>query len=276
MSVAPEFSAKGHRSFAMRRADRLFDLIQTLRDGRLHRASELAQLSRVSVRTIWRDMATLMASGLPIEGERGVGYVLRAPVALPPMILTAQELEALRAGIRLIAESRDETLSRAARNLAAKIGGMMPKSNPGQTDALFEQITPKTKAATPHIPVLRKAIRLRQRITLTYIDPQNIERHRDIRPLALDLKTSIWTLIAWCEGRSAFHSFRLSKVIDVAETGEIFGKDRDKSLRAYHAFANQTPVTNQTVTTNQKTATNQKTTTNQKTALPEKQSSDPV
>jgi predicted DNA-binding transcriptional regulator YafY len=76
----------------MRRTDRLFELIQILRDGRLHRASELAERLEVSVRTVWRDMATLMASGMPVEGERGVGYILRAPITLPPMILTPDEM----------------------------------------------------------------------------------------------------------------------------------------------------------------------------------------
>ncbi|EKD61451.1 MAG: hypothetical protein ACD_54C00232G0004, partial [uncultured bacterium] len=91
----------------MRRTDRLFDLIQILRDGRLHRASEIAERLGVSVRTIWRDMTTLMASGLPVEGERGVGYILRAPITLPPMILNAVELEALRLGLRLATEHPD-------------------------------------------------------------------------------------------------------------------------------------------------------------------------
>ena len=91
----------------MRRTDRLFELIQILRDGRLHRASDMAARLEVSVRTIWRDMATLMQSGLPIEDERGVGYMLRAPITLPPMVLTADELEALRLGTRLVADGAD-------------------------------------------------------------------------------------------------------------------------------------------------------------------------
>ena len=89
----------------MRRTDRLFDLIQLLRDGRLHRAKDLAETLEVSVRTIWRDMATLMASGLPIEGERGVGYMLSAPITLPPVALTREELEALRLGVVLVAST---------------------------------------------------------------------------------------------------------------------------------------------------------------------------
>ena len=110
----------------MPRTDRLFDLIQILRDGRLHKAAEMAQVLEVSVRTIWRDMATLMASGMPVEGERGIGYILRAPITLPPMILTSAELEAFRLGVRLVADGADAGLARAARSLASKIGSVTP------------------------------------------------------------------------------------------------------------------------------------------------------
>ena len=105
----------------MSRTDRLFDVIQILRDGRLHRASDMAQRLDVSVRTIWRDVTTLMASGLPVEGERGVGYILRAPITLPPMLLSAQELDALREGLRLAARAPDAPLARAARMVAASV-----------------------------------------------------------------------------------------------------------------------------------------------------------
>ena len=95
----------------MRRTDRLYDLIQILRDGRLHRAQDMADRLEVSVRTIWRDMAMLSASGLPVEGERGLGYILRAPLVLPPTLMTADELEALVEGLRHVAE--DEANPRA-------------------------------------------------------------------------------------------------------------------------------------------------------------------
>ena len=105
----------------MRRTDRLFDLIQILRDGKLHRASDMAAALEVSTRTIWRDMATLIASGLPVEGERGVGYILSAPITLPPVALTRDEMEALRLGVQLVASAADPSLARAAISLRAKI-----------------------------------------------------------------------------------------------------------------------------------------------------------
>ncbi|MFN3293897.1 MAG: helix-turn-helix transcriptional regulator, partial [Gemmobacter sp.] len=191
----------------MRRTDRLFDLIQILRDGRLHRAGEMAERLGVSVRTIWRDMATLMASGLPVEGERGVGYILRAPITLPPMILTGPEIEALRQGVRLVAEGDDPALARAARALAAKIASVTPA--PPEGDDLFVFTGQEAARAAAHLPAIRKAIRARERLTISYIDSRGRESHRDIRPLALDLAGRVQVLVAWCEARGDFQAFRV-------------------------------------------------------------------
>ncbi len=114
----------------MSRNDRFFDLIQLLRDGRLHRAADLAQALGVSTRTIWRDMAVLNGSGLPVSGERGVGYILRAPITLPPMILTNEEMEALALALRRLGDEADHPLSRAARGLATKIAATAPQAAP--------------------------------------------------------------------------------------------------------------------------------------------------
>ena len=219
----------------MRRTDRLFDLIQILRDGRLHRASEMATRLDVSVRTIWRDMSTLMASGLPVEGERGVGYILRAPITLPPMILTGSELEALRLGVRLVADGPDPALARAARMLATKIASVTPTPPEGEEDELFVFTGQEAKRATPHLPVIRKAIRARHRLTLTYIDTEGRETHRDVRPLALEFWGRVWTLAAWCEAKSGFRSFRVDRIMGLSDTGENFPTEADKGLEAYRA-----------------------------------------
>ena len=115
----------------MRRTDRLFDLIQVLRDGRLHKASDLADKMEVSVRTIYRDMDSLVASGIPVEGERGVGYILRAPVFMAPMALTPVELEALHLGAALVSQSADPELQRAAHQVLTKVDKAMPEPQPG-------------------------------------------------------------------------------------------------------------------------------------------------
>lgn len=110
----------------MRRTDRLFDLIQTLRDGKLHRAGDMAARLGVSTRTIWRDMAILAAAGLPVQGERGVGYLLRGAVTLPPMILSVDEADALQFALRLAAASDDIRLAKAALILAEKFAVILP------------------------------------------------------------------------------------------------------------------------------------------------------
>jgi len=219
----------------MRRTDRLFDLIQILRDGRLHVATEIAERLGVSVRTIWRDMGTLMASGLPVEGERGVGYILRAPITLPPMILTATELEALRLGVRLVAEGQDEALAAAARGLAAKVASVTPQPTDAEADALFVTPGREVARAAPHLPMLRAAIRNKERLSITYIDPEGFESHRDIRPLALEVWGKVWSLAAWCEGRQDFRSFRVDRIMAVMPTAERFPDEPGRRLQDYRA-----------------------------------------
>jgi predicted DNA-binding transcriptional regulator YafY len=220
----------------MRRTDRLFDLIQILRDGRLHRASEMADRLEVSVRTIWRDMSTLMASGLPVEGERGVGYILRAPITLPPMILTADELEALRLGVRLVAEGADPGLARAARGLASKIATVSPVTTEPDADELFVFTGGEATRAAPHMPIIRAAIRARERLTITYVDPAGHQSHRDIRPLQMEFWGRVWTLAAWCEARGDFRSFRIDRIVALTPTGEVFPEEPGRTLADYRAL----------------------------------------
>ncbi len=217
----------------MRRTDRLFDLIQILRDGRLHKAAEMAQALEVSDRTIWRDMATLMASGLPIEGERGVGYILRAPITLPPMVLTSAEMEAFRLGVRLVAEGEDPSLARAARSLATKIGAVTPAPQEPDEEGLFVFTGREATRAAPHMPMLRAAIRAHERLTITYLEATGVASHRDIRPLQLEFWGRVWTLAAWCEGRGDFRSFRVDRIRAITPTGEIFPDEPGRNLAAW-------------------------------------------
>ncbi|MGV8955673.1 MAG: helix-turn-helix transcriptional regulator [Cypionkella sp.] len=218
----------------MRRTDRLFDVIQILRDGRLHRASEMAERLDVSVRTIWRDINTLMASGLPVEGERGVGYILRAPITLPPMILSALELTALREGLRQAATGPDATLARAARTLARRIAAVTPAplTDP---EALFGTARKSDNRPPKHLPLLRRAIKTRERVTLSYIDPRGFESHTDVCPLALDREGRVATLAAYIETRASFRAFRLDRIIAVALTGERFNLGAGQTLSDYRA-----------------------------------------
>ena len=207
----------------MSRSNRLFDLIQILRDGRLHRAADLALDLGVSVRSIWRDMAMLAASGMPVEGERGVGYMLRQPITLPPMMLQPAELIALRLGVRLVAEGADANLAAAARSLAGKIATVAPAPAAPQR-------------ASPHLPLLRKAIRQSERLTIAVLDAAGQLTQRDIRPLALALTGQTWVLAAWCETKEEFATFGLDRLLDIVPRGESFPREAGKRLTDYRKW----------------------------------------
>ena len=110
----------------MKRDQRLYDLVQLMRDGKLRTAAELAQVMGVSTRTIWRDMAIMAETGLPVEGERGMGYILRAPLVLPPTVLTPEELEALVEALSAMADTPAHPRSKPARSLLYKIATLLP------------------------------------------------------------------------------------------------------------------------------------------------------
>ena len=203
----------------MRRTDRLFDLIQILRDGKLHRASDMAAALEVSTRTIWRDMATLIASGLPVEGERGVGYMLSAPVTLPPVALTRDEMEALRLGVQLVASAADPSLARAATSLRAKIAAVTPDAGRDSGSDTFVFASAEAARAAPHLGTVRRAIREHERLWLRYAALNGRVSERLVRPLQLEFWGRAWTLTAWCEERRDFRVFR----VDLVATLELRG-----------------------------------------------------
>ena len=172
-----------------------------------------------------------MASGMPVEGERGIGYILRAPITLPPMILTSAELDAFRLGVRLVADGPDPTLARAARSLAGKIGSVTPA--PPEVDDLFATSAREATRAAPHMPMLRAAIRAQERLTITYLDEKGIESHRDIRPLHLEFWGRVWSLVAWCEGRTDFRAFRVDRIQAITPTGETFPTEAGRDLATW-------------------------------------------
>ena len=112
----------------MRRDERLYDILRRLRDGQLHTAADIAAALGVSVRTIWRDMGDLAASGVPVAGERGLGYILRAPLVLPPTMLTQDEHDALVEGLMLVIGIEGHPRARAARSLLAKVETLLPQA----------------------------------------------------------------------------------------------------------------------------------------------------
>ena len=219
----------------MRRTDRLFDLVTILRDGRLHRAQDLAERLEVSVRTIYRDMDTLQGSGIPVEGERGVGYMLTAPVTLPPLNLTLLELEALELGMAVVAEAADPELQNAARSLSSKVDAVLPDDRSAPKAGWGFAIYPFADAARGfrHMPVLRAAIRARQKLELAYRDEHGRETQRVIRPLQMEYWGRVWTLTAWCETRADFRVFRVDRIADLSTRPEMFVDEPGKSLADY-------------------------------------------
>jgi predicted DNA-binding transcriptional regulator YafY len=215
----------------MRRTDRLFDLIQTLRDGRLHTARDMATALEVSTRTIWRDMASLIASGLPVEGERGLGYLLREPITLPPLTLTPDEVQALTLGLQLLARGADPSLTRAADSLRGKIAAVLPggaMAGVGEDTWVFPGA--EALAAARHLPPLRRAIRLHQRVEVTYADAEGRLSARPLRPLVLEFWGRVWTLAAWCETKADFRSFRVDRIGTLTLTGQAFPDDPGTTL----------------------------------------------
>ena len=176
----------------MRRADRLMSLIQILRDGTLHKASDLAHATDVSLRTIYRDMDTLAASGVPIEGERGVGYRVTAAITLPPLNLTMTEVEALHIGLQAVGQNGDAELSAAARTLSAKLDAVMPEDRARAPTGYGFAVYPFADAARgfQHLPMIRQAIRTRQKLRLGFPDGD-----RTVRPLQLDYWGRLWTCL---------------------------------------------------------------------------------
>jgi predicted DNA-binding transcriptional regulator YafY len=215
----------------MRRTDRLFELIQILRDGRLHTARDMADRLEVSVRTLWRDMATLIASGLPVEGERGLGYLLREPITLPPLTLTPDEVQALTLGLQLVTRGADPSLAAAAGSLQGKIAAVLPsRLMDGVGEATWVFPGAEALAAARHLPTLRRAIRLRERVVIGYVDRSGIPTERPIRPLILEFWGRVWTLAAWCEARADFRSFRVDRIETLVMSGETFPDEPGTTL----------------------------------------------
>lgn len=227
----------------MRRTDRLFDLIQILRDGQLHTAREMAEQVEVSVRTLWRDMASLQASGLPVDGERGVGYILRETIDLPPLSLTPDEIEALRLGAALVARGADPSLARAAQMLRAKVESVLPDRLrlPPATGGPFIFTGRETEDSAIHLPPLRHALRERLRVRLVYRDAAGSYSTRLVRPLQLEFWGRVWTLAAWCETRGDFRSFRLDRIEQLIVTDGPFAAEPGRELADYMARHDRPP-----------------------------------
>lgn len=215
----------------MRRADRLFQIVQHLRGGRLVTARQLGESLGVSERTIYRDIADLSASGVPIEGAAGVGYVLRKGFDLPPLMFTAEEIVAIITGARLLRAYGGEEHVRAAEEALAKISAVLPDSVRRQADAVPIHVMPvaTTDLGRGQFDVINAAIADERRLQFTYLDGGGAESARTVQPLGLLRWEERWTLVGWCEEREDFRSFRLDR-IHAIERGLRFRPDPARNL----------------------------------------------
>ena len=217
----------------MRRAERLFRLVNEMRTRRVSRAHELAEQFEVSVRTIYRDIAHLQASGLPIEGEAGVGYLLRPGFDLPNVTFTHDQVDALAVGLSFAESSGDPVLAEAAREARAKIQASMPQPEERRlADAPYFSLR-GGNSATPELALLRRAIRRRQITQFDYQDGDGNRTKRRVHPLVVWNLADGWMFSAWCELRQDFRTFRFDRIANLTTTGVRFDDNETTGLRAF-------------------------------------------
>ncbi len=224
----------------MRRADRLFRLIERLRGGRLVTARRLADALEVSERTIYRDVRDLMASGVPIEGEAGVGYVLRAGFDIPPLMFDAAEIEAVALGLRIAEAWGGARLADASVRAMRKIEAVLPprlRERVGQT-RLHAPAFHVPSAVRDMVDRMHAAIDATRLVDLSYLDVAGAATSRRVRPLGLMFWGGTWTLAAWCELRQDFRSFRLDRIA-AAAPGDVFPRDTARDFEAYMRMVRQ-------------------------------------
>jgi predicted DNA-binding transcriptional regulator YafY len=220
----------------MRRADRLFQIVQHLRGGRLVTAQMLGGRLEVSERTIYRDIADLQSTGVPIDGEAGVGYIMREGYDLPPLMFTRDEIVALVAGARMVQAFGGAAMARAAAEALVKIGAVIPageKDRLRRTEIHVADYV-MSDAVRASVDIAERAVEERQVLSLDYRDEQGRPTQRDVRPLGLWFWGKVWTLIAWCELRDDFRAFRIDRVEGVTPAGRVFRHERGKTLADFY------------------------------------------
>lgn len=221
----------------MRRADRLFQIVSLLQRRRFVTAAWLAEHLEVSERTIYRDVRDLVGSGVPIEGEAGVGYRLAKSFELPPMMFNVDEIEALVLGARMVETWADEDLRRAAKSVLDKTEAVLPlklRSRIHDT-ALFALSFRVSDKAREVLGPIRRAVGERHKLELHYRSADSSLSQRVIRPLGLYFWGTTWTVGAWCELREDYRNFRLDRVEQVELLEARFEHESPVTLEDYLA-----------------------------------------
>ncbi len=220
----------------MSRAQRLLDLIQVLRQHKYAIAgSALADALGISIRTLYRDIESLRAQGANIEGEPGMGYVLKPGFMLPPLMFTDVEIEALVLGSRWIGERADDELAQAARRALSKISTVLPADLKRMVDTTNLIIGPSTdqKTITIDLGAVRRSIREEKKVEIAYSDDKHKNSHRIIWPFALAFFDSGRIIIAWCELRQDFRHFRADRIMSWAPRSEKYPRRRNILLKEW-------------------------------------------
>ena len=220
----------------MRRADRLFRIVHIIRRGSVVTAKRLAEELEVSERTVYRDVADLVASGVPIRGEAGVGYAIERGFDLPPLMFTVEEIEALVLGARMVESWCGDELASAARDVLAKVDQALPQRLGDRLagTALFVPDMGWTLPGADQLAMLRTALRDRRKVLLGYVDAKDQSTERIIRPLGVFFWGAVATLGAWCELRRDFRNFRVDRIRSLEVLDAVFANRPGEDLPAYY------------------------------------------
>lgn len=222
----------------MSRAQRLLDLIQALRGYRRPvSGATLAETLGISLRTVYRDIETLKAQGAHIDGEPGVGYVLRPGFMLPPLMFSEEEIEAIVLGSRWVADRADAALGAAARNAVAKIAAVLPQDLKISLDTSSLLVGPGSAVAAgdAELPTIRLAIRTERKLRIFYVDGRGRDSKRTIWPFALAFFDRVRVVVAWCEIREGFRHFRTDRIRKVQFVDKRYPRRRQVLLKDWRA-----------------------------------------
>ncbi|SKA15881.1 Predicted DNA-binding transcriptional regulator YafY, contains an HTH and WYL domains [Enhydrobacter aerosaccus] len=228
----------------MRRSDRLFDIIQHLRVAtRPVTAAMLAADLEVTVRTVYRDIATLQARRVPIDGEAGVGYVLRKSFNLPPLMFTADEAESIAVGARLVQRLRDPKLQEAAASVLAKVTTVLPEALRSTLGAphIFVSEGSAVPAEGVDLAELRAAIRDSRKLHIAYADEKGRRTNRTIWPIAMAYYVDVTLVGAWCELRADYRNFRVERILSSRVLDEHFDQDNGRLFAEWSALPKERP-----------------------------------
>lgn len=230
----------------MSRAERLLELMQQLRRHRFPvKGVELADTLGISLRTLYRDIRSLQSQGALIEGEPGLGYILRPGFTLPPLMFSSEEIEALSLGARWVAERADEDLSLAAKNALAKISAVLSPELRLELDSSGLLIGPKVTAVSAEqdkflteLAAIRRAINAQHKLDIIYADLSDKRSERVIWPFALGFFDAVYVIVAWCELRQEIRHFRVDRLISLNALEQRYPRSRHQLLQQWRKQQN--------------------------------------